>query len=178
MKAVLISIQPKWCKLILIDKKNLEIRKSRPKLETPFKVYIYCTVGSDILAYSEFCGYDMTNFSSDYIANGKVIGEFTCSKISAFDYAEMYEPPDWEESLGNQYYITCGDLDNSCLSYEELVGYGKEKKLYGWHISDLKIYEKPKMVSDFSKPYGTVVKAFDSPYIQRPPQSWCYVESK
>ena len=43
MKAVLISIQPKWCELIASGKKTVEVRKSRPKLETPFKVYIYCT---------------------------------------------------------------------------------------------------------------------------------------
>lgn len=43
MKAVLISIQPKWCKLILRVKKTVEVRKNRPKAKTPFKVYIYCT---------------------------------------------------------------------------------------------------------------------------------------
>lgn len=40
MKAVLISIQPKWCELIAIKKKSLEVRKNRPKLETPFRCYI------------------------------------------------------------------------------------------------------------------------------------------
>ena len=43
MKAVLISIQPKWGELIASGKKTVEIRKTKPKLETPFKVYIYCT---------------------------------------------------------------------------------------------------------------------------------------
>ena len=33
---------------------------------------------------------------------------------------------------------------------------------YGWHISDLKIYDTPKELSDFG--------------LKRPPQSWCYVE--
>ena len=42
-KAVLISIQPKWCKLIAEGEKTLEVRKTRPKLKTPFKCYIYCT---------------------------------------------------------------------------------------------------------------------------------------
>lgn len=45
-KAVLISIRPEWCKLIVDGKKTVEVRKSRPKLETPFKVYIYCTAGT------------------------------------------------------------------------------------------------------------------------------------
>ena len=43
MKSVLISIQPKWCELIANGKKTIEVRKSRPKIETPFKVYIYQT---------------------------------------------------------------------------------------------------------------------------------------
>ncbi len=44
MKAVLISIAPKWCKLIMDGQKTVEIRKSRPKIDTPFKCYIYCTL--------------------------------------------------------------------------------------------------------------------------------------
>jgi len=43
MESVLISIQPKWCELIASGKKTIEVRKTRPKLDTPFKVYIYCT---------------------------------------------------------------------------------------------------------------------------------------
>ena len=42
-KAVLISIRPKWCELIANGTKTVEVRKSRPKLHTPFKCYIYCT---------------------------------------------------------------------------------------------------------------------------------------
>lgn len=43
MQAVMLSVQPKWCELIANGKKTIEVRKRRPKLETPFKVYIYCT---------------------------------------------------------------------------------------------------------------------------------------
>ena len=43
MKAVLISIRPKWVEKITRGEKTLEVRKTRPKLETPFKCYIYCT---------------------------------------------------------------------------------------------------------------------------------------
>ena len=45
MKSVLISIKPKWCELIASGKKTVEVRKTRPKIETPFKVYIYETQG-------------------------------------------------------------------------------------------------------------------------------------
>ena len=49
-KAVLLSIRPEWCEKILSGEKTVEIRKTRPKLEPPFKCYIYCTLaGSDSL---------------------------------------------------------------------------------------------------------------------------------
>lgn len=47
MKSIMISIQPKWCAKIESGAKTIEIRKTRPKIETPFKCYIYCTKGKD-----------------------------------------------------------------------------------------------------------------------------------
>lgn len=41
--AVLLSIYPKYCELILNGSKTAEIRKNKPNLSTPFKCYIYCT---------------------------------------------------------------------------------------------------------------------------------------
>ncbi len=101
-KVVLISIQPKWCELILLGKKTLEVRKTRPKLETPFKVYIYCTQGDALalpcLNAPKYTIHRMDNgtlngrrmtaeerVKSDYAyANGKVIGEFICDSIASF----------------------------------------------------------------------------------------------
>ena len=187
MKAVMLSIQPKWCELIASSKKTVEVRKTAPKLETPFKVYIYCTKEKRMLTCfrpgEEWCGHRIEKFTPIHRVcswSGKVIGEFICSQISTYHYAEMYKPPDWEESLGEQYYITSGELKCSCLSYEELTEYGQGKKLYGLHISNLKIYDKPKPLSEF-RSYNCSVK-WESGYpiptheIKRPPQSWCYVE--
>lgn len=42
-KAVMLSILPKWCAKIASGEKTIEVRKTKPKLETPFKCYIYCT---------------------------------------------------------------------------------------------------------------------------------------
>lgn len=70
-KAVMISIKPKWCELIAKGKKTLEVRKTRPKIKTPFKCYIYMTKSNltgDRKAYK------------DRMA-GKVIGEFVCDFI-------------------------------------------------------------------------------------------------
>ena len=172
MKSVLISIQPKWCELIGSGEKTLEVRKTCPKLETPFKCYIYCTK-------------DVKHRLDDgkRRIDGNVIGEFICNEVSVFLYDEHISYPtpkyDGDPSIydcGEGYWITCGELEKTCLSHDELMKYGNKKDLYGWHISALAIYDKPKPLSSFTKPYGTIVKAFDSPYIQRPPQSWCYVE--
>ena len=54
-KSVLISIQPKWCELIANGKKTIEVRKTKPKLETPFKCYIYCTRQGRPLVYGSPC---------------------------------------------------------------------------------------------------------------------------
>lgn len=43
MNAVLISTKPRWCAKIANGEKPLEVRKTRPKIETPFKCYIYQT---------------------------------------------------------------------------------------------------------------------------------------
>lgn len=137
-RAVLISIQPKWCEKIANCEKTIEVRKTRPKLETPFKVYIYCT--------RPYTGSTDDNF---YIypndkprkVNGYVIGEFICDRIEEFsqweyDYASLLRHIDL-------YAGTNGD-------YKFLDDYLKgHKKGYGWHISDLKIYDKPKELGEF-----------------------------
>lgn len=53
MKSVLISIKPQYCELIASGKKTVEVRKRRPKLQTPFKCYIYCTKVKPTLAVWE-----------------------------------------------------------------------------------------------------------------------------
>lgn len=160
MKSVLISIQPQWCKLIANGKKTVEIRKTRPKLDTPFKCYIYCTQGktlNDILTFAE---YKNGEYMGDYYANGKVIGEFICRNIAK------------------------GNLQlGSCLTMQEISEYAKNKEIFGWCISDLIIYDKPKELSEFINynrcPYGGLVdckKCGEHHCLKRPPQSWCYVE--
>lgn len=84
MKAVLMSIRPEWCKKILSGEKTVEIRKTRPALMLePFKVYIYCTetwsgnLFTDILIWNK----DEWNRWKYLKRLGRVIGEFTCSKV-------------------------------------------------------------------------------------------------
>lgn len=134
MKAILISTPPKACKAIASGKKTIEVRKTRPKIETPFKCYIY-------------------------------IKRFAA-------------------------------LAESCLTVKEMREYAGDKPIiYAWHISDLKIYDKPKELSELKKPcnykhpcclckyfnYDAIYEGDDNAickieHITRPPQSWCYVE--
>ena len=46
-KAVLISIRTEWCEKIVNGRKPIEVRKTRPKMDTPFKCYITCGAKMD-----------------------------------------------------------------------------------------------------------------------------------
>lgn len=145
MKAVMISIRPEWCEKIAQGKKTFEIRKTSPKLQPSFKCYIYCTETGNPLVYGDVC-------------NGHIMGEFVC------DYILDIRPP-----YG-------GKTEGTCLEAKELYTYaGAKPLLYGWHITKLKIYDKPKELSEFRRLEKT--KEWAKPQrLTRPPQSWCYVE--
>ena len=177
MKSVLISIQPKWCELIASGKKTVEVRKTKPKLETPFKVYIYCTKDYSV---GEFYT-SQDDFATP--VQGKVIGEFVCDRIVQF-----------ENSLFDE--VLPETVARSCVPmYDLLVYLGKQDYGYGWRISNLVIYDKPRELSEFKRDcdgncqscqyaiWQTSGWAYE-PYIvdckpiTRPPQSWCYVEGE
>lgn len=191
MKAVLLSIRPNWCKLIWSGMKTVEVRKNRPNLKTPFKVYIYCTLaGSDSL-FMDVLNRDVAawNRGGWPEKRGRVIGEFVCDDI---------------RRIGPEYCIIKEDIESaiagSCLTVPQIkdyagwksgLSYADLKDLYGWHISDLKIWDKPVRLKEF---YGMkpckhggdccICLQWDnmkeqccaSRYISRPPQSWCYME--
>ena len=169
MKSVLISIQPKWCELIASGKKTIEVRKTLPKVKEPFKVYIYCTNWKDNIYWK--------NHYKDKL--GKVIGEFVCEVVTV--------------ALSGHYWIL--PKSKTLIDELDLLDYADGKTVYGWHISDLVIYDKPRELSEFKhKCNGVCVdtkKMFKCERfieegfkcnglnpITRPPQSWCYVESE
>ena len=179
MKAVLISIQPQWCELIASGKKTIEVRKTRPKIETPFKCYIYMTSKGNKPIKEIETPNGFAYVEVDYKMAGKVIGEFVCD--------EMIEDKQGENA----------DVFSklALLSLDEQKKYGANKPLYGWHISDLKIYDKPKELGEFRKLCNWEYDCCTCPRalydltsaeskvfygcnleITRPPQSWCYVE--
>ena len=150
-KAVLISIQPKWCELIASGKKTVEVRKSRPKLETPFKCYIYCTKAPK----------GWVRFDRNVQLDTKVIGEFICDAIFV----------DGTYGHNKRFY------DMACMSETDIAWYCCQLPMYGWHISDLKIYDKPKELTEF-KGLRTTKFGYEPVELKRPPQSWCYVEER
>ena len=182
MKSVLISIQPKWCELIASGKKTIEVRKTKPKLETPFKCYIYCTKNTFNIRYSDS--------AKDWQKNacGKVIGEFLC------DYIEDFKEFEYGIDVLHRHIKL-----NACINYGEIYDYlGFKKCGYGWHISNLVIYDKPRELSEFYREceepncddcphlcientpdYYEIYCIYDEKIpITRPPQSWCYIESE
>ena len=192
-QAVLISIRPKWCELIANGKKTVEVRKNSPKLKTPFKCYIYCTKPSK--CHQTICGCIVLNsdelfrhprkgikygdsielmceddYSADNFLNGKVIGEFTCCTIEKFnsawsEYAYAVAPPGSVMPMHEETALRIM-TEKGCLTDDDITEYfgDEDCKASFWYISDLVIYDKPKSLNEFR--------------LNRPPQSWCYVEQE
>lgn len=189
MREIMISIQPQWVEKILNGEKTIEIRKTMPKCELPCKVYIYCTQPKKWYAFSSWgatsdellwkikdkvkmCnGLEVWDDECEKL-NGKVVAEFTFDDVGEFYVFENGSVQGW-----NWF-----GLERSCLTYEQISEYiGLNKKGYAWHIDNLKIYDKPKDLSEFTRnipdySYGVVMYSLKPEPIKRPPQSWCYVE--
>jgi predicted transcriptional regulator len=197
MKAVLMSIRPEWCELIASGKKTVEVRKTIPRkfvhdrfyggyLTEPFKVYIYDTTGHTATPWMDEDGRMI------FQGRGEVIGEFVCNMVDTFSITES----------GGVRIKRFRSLHETCLSVTEMREYLGNNIGYGWHISELVIYDKPKELGEFRKmcnyrnddgsclyrkvecphvkfdfnPNGTVNLAECRDRMERPPQSWCYVE--
>lgn len=215
-KAVLISIKPKWCDLIVLGKKTIEVRKNRPKLETPFKAYIYCTKapqhlitifkdGEETVDGEIHHGKPVFLKCDKYLPDSvrdktqMVIGEFTCDDIDRITPLTSSIPGNLEERIFG-----------SCLTAQQVEAYAGWKgwmrladchDAYCWHISNLKIYDKPRNLHEFVRfnfrgmngtnicgntecenymPSDSWMQppecAIEGCYLKRPPQSWCYVK--
>lgn len=167
MKSVIKSVHPEVCERIASGKQTIIVAKSAPK-EVPFKAYIYMTATKERCHFWEYITAYQNNKGDILDGSQKVIGEFVCDKVDCYPYGDMSFPTpayDGDPTVcecGNGYYITCGDLEKTCLEYKDLENYGKSKTLYGWHITKPKLFDKPRELGEFG--------------IARAPMSWCYVE--
>lgn len=217
LQEIMLPVRPKWCELIASEKKTIEFRKTKPNCDIPFKVYIYCTIKGDVLCPPHLncnkyaihrknngtitgrCMTEKEKTESDYkYANGKVIGEFVCDKIHS-----IHVPSDIRYCVDFGIWSPLSErlLHNACITPKEALDYaGNKEFIFGWHISDLKIYDEPKQLDEFyvkcnegcedcflwqfirvnadefdmecmSEYYGHIP-------LKRPPQSWCYVERR
>lgn len=174
MKSVLISIRPKWCEKIASGEKSVEIRKTKPKIEAPFKCYIHCTLppqeeyfthggireyanelirlqsGEIVYDYGMrlCCDTEGRPYTSENFLCRKVIGEFVCDRITPlFNIAT----DDWKYLMGDTHEWHKRLVGKACLTEDELKAYAKGKNCFAWHITDLKIYDKPKPLWNFLK---------------------------
>ena len=208
MKSIMISIKPERIVKILNGDKTIEIRKTMPQCELPCKVYIYCTKGklNAYLPYEHDCfEFDVASavylndkpiLDIDVELNGKVVAEFTLNKIDLL--IDCGAGLHYVDSHYNDI-----DIDylraNSCLKDEQIYSYlglkGDSPYFndgYAWHIEDLKIYDKPKELSDFltqgyenyddwllfndgTQNYNAYLEGW---VLRKAPPSWCYVEEK
>lgn len=182
-KAVMLSIRPKWCEKIANGEKTIEVRKTRPKMNTPFKCYIYCTLPK--YPHEDFIATDYPR--PQFYGGGKVIGEFVCDCVTPLYNVCM---DDWKRLAGGLHNIEKELVNQACLTEANLHTYAGGKNCFAWHISDLRIYDQPRELTAFRRACknswycescamywgnnGTCGN--ESLQIKRPPQSWCYVE--
>lgn len=201
MKEVLISIRPEWCELIVIGQKTNELRKTKPKLETPFKGYIYCTKSKEKgkNLFRSYWGESVNGPKLTYVKlSGKVIGEFICDGITKIAHCG-YDNRSIALNIVDD-NLKCKKLDKGFLyrcqlSLNDIEKYADGGEVYGWHISDLVLYGEPKDIGEFYKggmlsyddwlygiyngnggarsSYESYKNAFK---LSKAPQSWCYVE--
>ena len=169
MKAVLMSIHPRWVKEIFVTKrKTIEVRKTYPKLDRPFIVYVYQTKhkgGKKIVS----------EVLNSVYGGGKVIGSFVCDRITC---CQAYYGESGEKHLTNLFGC---DVKNTCLTEHEMFDYiiGKDKKEgtgWLWHIAEQKLFDKPRGLGEFLTPSGTG-GVWGNRYLSRPPMSWYYIEA-
>jgi Uncharacterized conserved protein len=195
MKAILMSIQPKWVEKILNGEKTIDIRKTAPKCKLPVEVYIYCTKGKHTLTNTGD-GWKLNDNRglTSYYGNGKVVAKFTIGKVHDFYFTH--------DKYGSHLY---GQFRNkelllklSQLTENQLIKYIGDKFGYAWHIFDLQVFDKPMELGEFKRlPCAKSEKACedckdkyvehtqdsyeiycrdDNRVLTRPPQSYMYVE--
>ena len=174
MKAILISIKPKWVAKILNGEKTIEVRKTCPtqlRGDTPIKpepidVYIYCTKDKQNMLHKnciniywcEDSNFKATNkklgIKTQPYFNGKVVAKFTLNKVEDVRFIMDYH-------YGGHYNIASYSNEKAferdcCLSLREIDNYINKDNLYkrdkigyAWHIDNLVIFDKPKELSEF-----------------------------
>ena len=188
MKEILMSIRPQWCEKIFNGSKTIEVRKSRPSIDMPFKVYVYQTKHKGGKAI-------VSEVLNSVYGGGKVIGEFVCDRITC---CQDYYGESGEKHLTNLFW---DEVKRTCLTEHEMFDYivGKGKKEgtgWLWHITEPTLFEKPRDITEFAL-YGKCAdecseydfcarddeddrvrdNCFKRTFLKRPPQAYCFIET-
>lgn len=146
---ILASLKPYYYYLIGERKKTIEVRKSALK-DLPQDIVFY--MSKDEKSFAKI----PKEFQEKYREHfGKVGMKVVCDKVDAYNFHEgltEFNSMGLPSRIYGSYLIFADDYKSMCLSYDEVKSYGNRKIIYGWHISDLKIYDRPKELSEFKTP--------------------------
>lgn len=204
MRAILMSIKPKWCDKIFSGEKTVEVRKTAPKLKPPFKVYVYETIGKRTsckrcVIWQSWLDCPMRSPFGCTEGTGAVVGEFVCDEKHSIQFTGA------SYMINNDISLTNGIARQSCLCFDDMFSYLGVKGGAALHITAPKRYDTPKELSEFSRygyqriervesgcgneqckycePYKSIAGLYKPPMcrkgncmVTRPPQSWMYVD--
>lgn len=176
---ILASLKPYYYYLIGEKKKDIEVRKSALK-DLPQDIVFYMSKDEKSFAKipKEFQEKYRKHFGK--VGIRAVVDKICSMKMTITAYDDLI--------LLSKIGMICNY--NICLSNDELYAYLGDKTGYGWNLDNVAIYDKPKELSEFTRPcsYDGICfscKRFIAngmPYgfcdstITRPPQSYMYVE--
>lgn len=179
MKAILMSIKPKYVAKILNGEKTVEIRKRFPKDYVGW-VYIYHTKAKNS---NEWLIPTAAKWTKENDCSGKVVARFWCDKVEEIACVS--------NGIGTCAYLfanTYNDIRKaSCLNTQDLISYLGAKlngEIVGKaiHITKLEIFDKPKELSEFETTkqqcvdIGQIQQIFQNIPLTKAPQSWQYIE--
>ena len=165
---ILASLKPYYYYLIGERKKTIEVRKTALK-NLPQDIAFY--MSKDEKSFAKI----PKEFQEKYRKHfGKVGLKATCN-------GGVFMIP-----LGLRGFEESKETLNAmCLTNEDLNAYGGLKTLYGWKLSNLRIYDKPKELSEFKTgcngckerdTYHCYFHCYSERPLNRPPQSYMFVE--
>lgn len=159
---LLMSIQPEWVYKIWTKIKTLEIRKTKCKTSSRFRIFIYCTKSGEQLYRLDLRSIVKGKSKHNELnLNGKIVGHCACTEIREFA---------WDE-VNHCYDIDDDSLKECCLTQEQLYAYGKGKTLYGYVLSHFMPY--PGGGVKLKEAYAETDTGVN--FIDKAPQSWCYI---